>query len=113
MAPMKDQELRNLVTDQSPWRRDPNWRENDRDLRYAAQLPLDYQPDPLGDIEPGGLYVLRGPRRVGKSLELKRAISRLISNGVDPKVILHCTCDGLTQQDLRRLITQGLNETRT
>jgi uncharacterized protein len=57
--------------------------------------------------------VLRGPRRVGKSLELKRAIARLLADGIDPKTIFYCSCDGLSKQDLRRLVAQGHSVTRT
>jgi predicted AAA+ superfamily ATPase len=57
--------------------------------------------------------VLRGPRRVGKSLELKRAIVRLLADGIDPKTIFYCSCDGLSKQDLRRLVAQGHSVTRT
>jgi hypothetical protein len=38
-------------------------------------------PGVLDDIEPGGLYTLSGPRRIGKSLELRRAIAALIATG--------------------------------
>lgn len=57
--------------------------------------------------------MLRGPRRVGKSLELKRAIVRLLADGIDPKTIFYCSCDGLSKQDLRRLVAQGHSVTRT
>ena len=46
-------------------------------------------------------------------MELKRAVARLIRGGTDPKVIFYCSCDGLAKQDLRRLISQGQNVTRT
>ena len=58
------------------WWRDPGWERKDRDLRALAAITLAYDPSPLSDVVPDGLYVLRGPRRVGKSLEIKRAISR-------------------------------------
>ena len=89
------------------------WEAEDPDLRAARRLPLHYEPEPLADIHPPGLYVLRGPRRVGKSLELKRAVARLLASGVDPKTIFYCSCDGLSKQDLRRLVAQGHSVTRT
>lgn len=110
---MNDHQLRRLLDSRSPWRGSERWEAGDPDLRSVAQLPLSYSPEPLVDIRPPGLYVFRGPRRVGKSVELKRAIAGLIRAGIDPKVIFYCSCDGLSKQDLRRLIAQGHNVTQT
>jgi uncharacterized protein len=111
---MNDPALRRMLAEQSPWRTVPaGWEQDDADMRAALRLPLDYEPEPLVDIRPPGLYVLRGPRRVGKSLEIKRAIARLLTHGVDPKLVFYCSCDGLSTQDLRRLVLAMHNVTRT
>jgi uncharacterized protein len=89
------------------WWRDLEWERKDRDLRVLAATRLDYDPSPLSDVVPDGLYVLRGPRRVGKSLEVKRAISRLIQGGVEPRSIIHFACDELGRGDLQRLVSAG------
>lgn len=100
---MNDAAIRQILLDRNPWWRDERWEDLDPDLRDAIDAPFSYEPEPLADIHPPGLYVLRGPRRVGKSLELKRAISRLIRQGVGARSIVFCSCDGFTAQDLRRL----------
>ena len=110
---MNDSQLRRLLAERSPWRAREAWEADDRDLRAAGRLPLSYEPEPLADVHAPGLYVLRGPRRVGKSLELKRAVVRLLARGIDPKTIFYCSCDGLSRQDLRRLVAQGHSVTRT
>jgi uncharacterized protein len=110
---VNDGQLRRLLLEHSPWRARTGWERDDPDLRAASRLGLDYAPAPLAGIEPPGLYVLRGPRRVGKSLELKRTVARLIQQGVDPKTIFYCACDGLSAQDLRRLVATGHNAART
>jgi len=110
---MNDSQLRRLLTERSPWRARTNWEIDDPDLRAAKRIPLDYDPEPLADIRAPGLYVLRGPRRVGKSLELKRAVVRLLAEGANPKTVFYCSCDGLSKQDLRRLVAQGNSVTRT
>ncbi|MGH2879211.1 MAG: ATP-binding protein [Solirubrobacteraceae bacterium] len=110
---MNDSQLRRLLAERSPWRAKTHWASDDPDLREAGRLPLNYEPQPLADIHAPGLYVLRGPRRVGKSLELKRTVARLITGGADPKTIFYCSCDGLSKQDLRRLVAQGHSATRT
>ncbi|HEV2404426.1 MAG TPA: AAA family ATPase, partial [Ktedonobacterales bacterium] len=44
---------------------------------------------------------------MGKTLEIKRAISRLIAGGVDPRSIVHFACDELSRGDLQRLVNVG------
>ncbi|HEY2535547.1 MAG TPA: AAA family ATPase [Solirubrobacteraceae bacterium] len=110
---MNDSQLRRLLTERSPWRARAGWEADDPDLRAASRLPLEYEPDPLAGIHAPGLYVLRGPRRVGKSLELKRTVARLLAEGAEAKTVFYCSCDGLSRQDLRRLVAQGHSATRT
>ncbi len=116
---MNEARLARVLAGGNAWWRSPQWERDDRDLRVLAATNLDYEPRPLGDIVPDGLYVLRGPRRVGKSLELKRAISQLIQRGVSPRRIIHFACDELDSGDLQRLVkagrdvlTRGLDEPR-
>src|SRR5512132_3651373 len=108
---MNDAELARTLTAGNRWWRGPDeWKRDDTDLRRLHDLPLDYAPDPLADTVPDGLYVLRGPRRVGKSVELKRSIERLLKDRVDPRRIIHSACDGLTAADLRRLVRVGRDQ---
>lgn len=102
---MKQGELQQLLSGTNRWRQDPtDWEKTDPDLRAAAEAPFHYTAGVLGDLEPGGLYVLRGPRRVGKSVELKRTIGALIRNGVEPERITHFAVDGWRADELRGLI---------
>ncbi len=110
---MNDSQLRRLLTERSPWRARAGWETDDPDLRAARQVPVHHQPEPLADVRAPGLYVLRGPRRVGKSLELKRAVVQLLAEGANPRSVFYCACDGLSKQDLRRLVAQGHSVTRT
>lgn len=110
---VNDGQLRRLLTDRSAWWRSSAWAQDDPDLREAAEASFVYEPRPLADLRPRGLYVLRGPRRVGKSVEVKRAISSVIARGANPRLVFFCSCDGLSAQDLRRLITVGQRDTAT
>lgn len=110
---MNDGQLRRLLTDRSAWWRNPDWERDDADLRDAAMAPYVYEPRPLEGVRPPGLYVLRGPRRVGKSVELKRAIAGTIAGGANPRLVFFCSCDGLSAQDVRRLIAVGQKDTAT
>jgi len=101
------------------WRTPLGWEVDDPDLRRAADAPYHYEARQLLDIVPGGLYTLNGPRRVGKSVEVKRAIAHLTADGVDPRRIIHASCDGWRDADLgalvdygRRIATRGVRESR-
>ncbi|MCY4623137.1 MAG: AAA family ATPase [bacterium] len=86
------------------WRDSLGWSSRDHDLRGAREAPYDYTSDALSNLAPGGLYVLRGPRRAGKSVQVKQAISTLIDDGVDPRRIVHMSVDGWAADDLVRLV---------
>jgi hypothetical protein len=59
---MNDPALRQMVAEQSPWRTQPSgWEQDDADMRASLLVPLNYEPEPLLDIRPPGLYTLRGP----------------------------------------------------
>lgn len=45
--------------------------DDDRDLSAAAAARFNYEPAILDDLQPDGMYILFGPRRVGKSVQLK------------------------------------------
>jgi predicted AAA+ superfamily ATPase len=110
---MKDAEIADRLRERNHWWRDEHgWERKDENLREAAQAPFDYRPGVLDDIEPGGLYTLSGPRRIGKSLELRRAIAALIARGVAGRNIVYCSCDGFSLQDLRRMFRVGASTTR-
>lgn len=110
---VRDTEIGDRLRDRNHWWRDEQgWEGNDEILREASQAPFEYRPGILDDIQPGGLYTLSGPRRVGKSLELRRAIASLIARGVPGRSIVYCSCDGLSLQDLRRMFRVGESLTR-
>ncbi|MDE0269043.1 MAG: AAA family ATPase [Acidimicrobiaceae bacterium] len=44
--------------------------------------------------------MLLGPRRVGKSVEVKRTIENMITAGTDPRSIAHMSVDGFSSHDL-------------
>ena len=104
---MNEGQLTRALAAGNAWWRDLEWERDDRDLRPLTATTLDYEPTPLTDVAPDGLYVLRGPRRVGKSLEIKRAIAQLIKHGVEPRSIIHFACDELGRGDLQRLVKAG------
>lgn len=101
---MKAGELEQQLSATNLWWRDDPWVNRDRDLKRAAAAPYVYRPQVLADIRPNGVYFLLGPRRVGKSVEIKRAVESLIARGTDPRRIFHAACDGWRDGDLYTLV---------
>ena len=97
-------ELRQILARTTWWAEPRTWILRDLDLIQARKAPFEYSAGVLEDLAPGGLYLLRGPRRVGKSVELKKTIERLISSGEDPRRIVHVAADRLVGGDLRRVV---------
>lgn len=105
---MQPNEIDNELVAANPWWRDPpGWQTSDVQLRTAMQSALEYDPQPLHDLTPGGLYILRGPRRVGKSTALKKLIARRLSAGTPPQRILHVSVEGRTAQDVVDIVRRG------
>ena len=102
---MKRGEAQQTLIATNRWWRDPDgWPRSDPDLREASEAPFDYRAGVLANLAAGGLYVLRGPRRVGKTVEVKHAIQDLIGSGVEPRRIVHMAVDGLRSRDLGMLV---------
>lgn len=89
---MKQGEIQQMLVATNRWWRQPvDWARDDPDLREANDAPFHYSAGVLNGLAPGGLHVLRGLRRVGKSVEIKRTIERLIAMGAEPRSILHAS----------------------
>lgn len=85
-----------------------SWTTTDPLLVETTKIGIDYDPDVLADVAPPGLWVLRGPRRVGKSVSAKRLVARLCG---DPAIggdrVIYFSADGFRPQDLRRGFVLG------
>ena len=102
---MKRGEAQQTLAATNRWWRDPTgWTSDDPDLREARRAPFRYQADVLADLAQGGLYILRGPRRVGKTVAVKDAIRDLVASGTPPRRIVHMAADGLRSRDLGLLV---------
>jgi hypothetical protein len=105
---MRTTEIDDELTAANPWWRNPNdWQTLDVQIRTARESGLDYDPRPLADLTPGGLYVLRGPRRVGKSTALKHLIAQRLEAGAPPRSILHISVEGRSAQDIVDIVRRG------
>ena len=80
------------------------------DVGYRAEVLSDITQQPIADA----LVVLTGPRRVGKSVALLDLAAALCARqDVDPRQVIHLSCDELQARDLRRAFTLGRDMTRS
>ncbi len=98
-------QLSTLVDQLNPWWRERgDWTQSDRDLAEVRGSGLGYETTALRHLHPGGLYTLRGPRRVGKTVATKQAISSLIDSGVPPTDVVRLAVDGWPVDDLQTVL---------
>jgi uncharacterized protein len=121
---VRDDEIQARLREVNPWWRavasgDPRgWVAHDRVLRDRARYDLGYRSSILDDVAQGPvddkLVILRGPRRVGKSVAMKDAASILCGRSdVDPRQIVYLPADGMRAKDLRRSLVLGRDLTRS
>jgi predicted AAA+ superfamily ATPase len=85
---------------QNPWWTDADWERKDPHLALLERQPVRFPADLVAslDIESEGIHVLRGPRQVGKTTDLKLLVVRVLSSGRRPRSILYLTLDLLEGQ---------------
>jgi uncharacterized protein len=122
---MRDDEIRARLREQNPWWRavassgDPlAWMQTDPTLRSRQSFDLGYRSDILDDVASDPiddkLIILRGPRRVGKSVALKDTIAILCArDGIDPRQVIYLATDGMRSGDLNRVAKLGRELTRS
>lgn len=88
----------------NPWWRDPGgWQAQDGDLTDAHNTGLGFRSGVLDGLAAGALYLLRGPRRVGKTVAVKQCIADLLAAGTPQTAIVRAAVDGWAAKDLRTL----------
>src|ERR1700722_3598499 len=85
------------------WRKPHDWKNLDPDLQEVSRSGLEYRSDVLDGLVPGNVYLLLGPRRVGKTVEVKQSFAALLDSGVPPRSIVRVAVDGWAAKDLRTL----------
>ena len=88
----------------NPWWRDATWHERDPDLRESISGGVTYRSNVLSSLSTGCLYILRGPRRVGKTVAVKQEIENLLASGTPATSIVRVAADGWEAKDLRTLL---------
>lgn len=99
-----------LVRQNPWWNHGANFAQYDPHLSKAKPLFF-RRKEP--HVETGNIYILRGPRQVGKTTYLKETAKRLIEKGVSPRHILYLSLDFFTsRRELRNAANFFLDSTR-
>lgn len=81
----------------NPWWYDRGNIEEDRNLRLFSTKKVKFYPSflrELADFE-AGVYVLRGPRQVGKTTSIKLLIKNILEKGANPEDILYLSAEAI------------------
>lgn len=80
---------------QNPWWSERGWPAGDRQLELLARQPVRLPAEVVDaiDLSEAGIHVLRGPRQVGKSTDLKLLVARALAEGRDARSIVYLTLD--------------------
>ncbi|WP_086055629.1 AAA family ATPase [Protofrankia coriariae] len=73
-------------------------------MRAVRDSGLGYRSPCLDGLVNGGLYLLRGPRRVGKTVAVKQTIVDLVGRGTPPQTIVRIAADAWSAEDLRTVV---------
>jgi predicted AAA+ superfamily ATPase len=88
------------IVAQNPWWTDAGWRVSDPHLALLDRQPMRLPADFVGelDLADEGVHILRGPRQVGKSTDLKLLVERALQAGRDPRSVTYLALDLLEGQ---------------
>ncbi len=102
------------VFEQNPWWTSPGWQASDPHLRALDAQPMRLAADFVGDLnlKSPGIHILRGPRQVGKSTDLKLLVKRALDEGIHPRAVVYLALDLLEGRHLSEMaaaIRRALN----
>ena len=101
------------IINQNPWwKHGEDFERYDRHLSIAKQHVVFFRRKNF-ETSVENIYVIRGCRQIGKTTYLKRWINKLISEGFDPKHILHLSLDFFTsRKEMRNAVNYFLDVNR-
>ncbi len=90
---------------QNPWWTSPSWRESDPHLMLLQAQPVRLPADFVAglDLDRPGIHILRGPRQVGKSTDLKLLVERALASGMQARAVVYLALDLLEGRHLSEL----------
>jgi len=94
------------IVSQNPWwKHGKRFSQFDKNLKEAKTKPVFFNRKQI-ELDKGNIYVLRGPRQVGKTTYLKDLIKKLIDKGTNPNNVLYLSSDFfISRTELRNAVT--------
>lgn len=89
------------------WKFGKDFTEHDPDLKKTTPKRVKFKRQKI-DLKTGNIFIIRGPRQVGKTVWIKQTIEDLIKDGIDEKSIFYLSCDKLTGTT-RKELSSALN----
>ena len=95
------------ISVQNPWWTSAGWRASDPHLTLLAARPVRLSAGFVTalDLSRPGIHVLRGPRQVGKSTDLKLLVERALAEGTPARSVVYLALDLLQGRHLSELAT--------
>lgn len=81
----------------SPWWTDSGWSKKDRHIAGALKSGIKMRHIERYQIRFPSVEIIRGPRQIGKTTEIKMIIEGLIDKGRNPRAIGYFTCDVISR----------------
>lgn len=93
------------ILSQNPWWTNSAWQGADPHLQLLDAQPMRLPADFVATLDLGapGIHILRGPRQVGKSTDLKLLVERALASGLHPRSIAYLALDLLEGRHLSQL----------
>lgn len=90
----------------NPWWRNDGWEVGDPHLRRLEASPVRLAAPQVDEIDlaAAAIHVLRGPRQVGKSTDLKLLVRRALNAGAEPRRVVYLSLDLLEDQPPAALV---------
>ncbi|MBI4211209.1 MAG: ATP-binding protein, partial [Deltaproteobacteria bacterium] len=96
---------------QNPWWKNALAIDQDQHLLAISNKSYRFEPTFVHrvDLEAGDIFVLRGPRQVGKTTAVKLLIQKLLRQSVIPQNIFYLSCESIaTFQELQEILSAYL-----
>jgi predicted AAA+ superfamily ATPase len=93
------------ILGQNPWWTSAAWRASDPHLALLEAQPVRLEADFASglDLNTPGIHILRGPRQVGKSTDLKLIVARALDGGLQARTVVYLALDLLEGRHLSEL----------
>jgi len=86
------------IVDQNPWwKHGADFTQYDHTFRKIS--PIYFKRKEI-ELKKGNVYIIRGPRQVGKTTYLKHTVKNLLDRGINPRHVLYLSLDFFTSRSI-------------